>query len=142
MSKRTQPRIKQIRQKSSSGYLTGIPLGADGLLVDMLSGLDLEEELRLGGNHYVEIVDTEVNEQVTTTIKEWYFTQPKGENTIAQMKEANKIPYSAQIVITDDEITMSLYEGDITDNKVLHQKSIVIDEVSTSTTNISEEVDA
>lgn len=44
--------IKGSRQKvSASGYSDYIPFGADGKYIDMLSGLDLEKELKLGGNH-------------------------------------------------------------------------------------------
>lgn len=138
MSKITQPRIKQIRQKNSSGtYPTkGIPLGVDGLLVDMLSSLDLEEELRLGNDHYVEIQDNDD----TTVIKEWYFTEKKGNRTIAQMKSTGLITYSTQITITDQTIAMILYEGDISNNKRLHTKNITITENTTLTT-IDEGVD-
>jgi len=36
-------RIKGIREKNSSSYNSLIPFGTDGNLVDMASGLDLEE---------------------------------------------------------------------------------------------------
>ncbi len=42
-------RIKQLRTKTqSSTYTAPIPFGTDGSLVDMFSGLDLEEQIRLG----------------------------------------------------------------------------------------------
>ena len=64
-------RVKEIRQKNSSGsFDVGVPLGTDGILVDMLSGLDNEEELKLGGNHnsYIE----EVSDSVTRITETYY----------------------------------------------------------------------
>jgi hypothetical protein len=55
MSDKNLGRIKEIRQKTSSGYTTGIPIGSSGYLIDMLSSLDLEEELKLGNDHYVTV---------------------------------------------------------------------------------------
>lgn len=96
MSKITQPRVKQIRQKSSSGYLSGIPIGADGLYIDMSSGFDLEEELKLGGNHYVEILDSETS----TVIREWYYTEGQGNRTREEMSNLNLIAYSVETMIS------------------------------------------
>ncbi len=63
-------RIKGLRQKQSdSSYNSLIPFGTDGVLVDMLSGLDNEQEIKLGGNHTSVI--TEVN-ATTTSIVETY----------------------------------------------------------------------
>ena len=132
-------RIKQIRPKENGQFLNNIPIGTDGLLVDMLSGLDLEEQLRLGNDHYVEI--QEVDED-TTNIKEWYFTEKKGNRTIAQM--SSLITYSTQIIITDSNITITLYKGDLPAQKEtkipLHTKNIAITEDTTLTT-IDEGVD-
>lgn len=51
--------IKGSRQKNAtgSGYADYIPFGADGEYVDMLSGLNLERELKLGGDHLASIVE-------------------------------------------------------------------------------------
>lgn len=99
MSDKNLNRIKQIRQKSSSGnYLAGIPIGTDGLLVDMLSNLDLEEELRLGGNHYVEIQD----DDQATRIYEWYYTEPKQERTVEQMSQFTT--YSTYVLVNNQAI--------------------------------------
>lgn len=86
-------RIKQIRTRSGADFPTGIPIGTDGILVDMLSELDLEEEIRLGGNHYVDIVQTDT----ATEIKEWYFSEPRGTRTITEMSEY--VTYSALVSI-------------------------------------------
>lgn len=95
MSSISTGRIKQIKTRSNSDFSTGVPIGTDGILVDMLSELDLEEEIRLGGNHYVDIVQTDT----ATEIKEWYFSEPRGTRTIAEMSENNLITYSALVRI-------------------------------------------
>lgn len=61
-------RIKEIRQLQEHGYSDPIPLGSEGQYVDMKSNLDLEQELKLGGNHNVTIIE----EGNKTTIKEYY----------------------------------------------------------------------
>ena len=52
--------IKGSRQKITDGnpsnYGQYIPFGADGEYVDMLSGLNLERELKLGGDHLASII--------------------------------------------------------------------------------------
>lgn len=59
-----QQRIKGMREKTSSAvYAPLVPFGTDGKLVDMLSGLDLEEDLIIGGDHYSTI--NEVDEEAT-----------------------------------------------------------------------------
>ena len=88
-------RIKQIRQKTSSGYSSGIPIGADGFLIDMLSQLDLEEELKLGGNHYADIQETDTE----MTITEYYFSEARGQKSISDMAEQNLITYTVKIKI-------------------------------------------
>lgn len=137
-------RIKQIRKKTSNGYTTGIPIGTDGILVDMLSGLDLEEELKLGNNHYVQIKDLKetINEQqvTVTEIKEWYLKYPKGNNDISNLPNTNEILYSVKTRIIEDEISRTLYKGDINDNNSLHKDKIIITE--NNTTIINQEVDS
>ena len=90
-------RIKQIRTKNEAGFSTGVPIGTDGILVDMLSELDLEEEIKLGGNHYVEITQTDV----ATEIKEWYYSKVKGTKSKSEMSEY--VTYSASVVIASFE---------------------------------------
>lgn len=141
MSQIIQPRIKQIRQKdNNNGYSTPIPLGADGFLIDMLSGLDLEEELKLGSNHYVEIEEKEN----VTIIKEWYLTEPKTEEkSISDMAEEEKISYSVEIRITSNVFNLALYEGNLPGEeetkKPLHSKIIKIKE-NGSKVNINQQL--
>ena len=86
-------RIKQIRKRTGTKQYSSVPIGTDGILVDMLSELDLEEEIRLGGNHYVDVVQT----STATEIREWYFSEPRGTRTITQMSQY--VTYSALVSI-------------------------------------------
>ncbi len=63
-------RIKGLRKKSVDSFDNLIPFGTDGTLVDMLSGLDNEQELKLGGNH--SSVITEVSASETTIVETYY----------------------------------------------------------------------
>lgn len=48
--------IKGIRQKEgNNNYSNLVPIGAEGKHIDMNSELNLENELKLGNDHYVEI---------------------------------------------------------------------------------------
>lgn len=50
-------KVKGLRQKTANGYTDFIPFGTDSILVDMANGLDLEQELKIGGTHTSEIVE-------------------------------------------------------------------------------------
>lgn len=89
MSSKNQNRIKQIRQKNASGNYMNYPIGSQGTLIDMLSELDLEEELKIGGNHYVQVDN--VSDELTY-VREWYYNKPKSEN--------GTVLYSLQITIS------------------------------------------
>lgn len=157
MSSRSIERIKQIRKKEIGGFdsNSSIPFGTDGLLVDMLSGLDLEEELKLGNNHhYVEIEDIieQVNGEdiIVTQIKEYYLDIPKGDNTIEWLDNNNHILYSIFIRLTNTDINMTLYKGNINISNKLHEKTVSINETTsivgnnqetTSIIKINQEVD-
>lgn len=96
MSASNLKRIKEIRQKTgdSNNLFKSIPLGTNGLLVDMLSNLDLEEELKLGNDHYVFIDQNELS----LTITEYYTTSPRRNTPIEDMIEQGKVRF---IVITE-----------------------------------------
>lgn len=96
MSSSSLKRVKQIRKRSNNSFLDGIPIGTDGLLVDMISGLDLEEQLKLGGNHYVDIKQTDTQ----TEIREWYLTESKGNTPIEQI-ENSKVKFTCLTAITN-----------------------------------------
>ena len=95
MSSKYTERVKQIRRRENGDFSSSIPIGTQGLFVDMISTLDLEEQIRLGGNHYVDIVDTDA----TTEIKEWYFSEARGSRTLAQM--SNLVTFSTVVRIVN-----------------------------------------
>lgn len=80
--------IKGIRQKQSSeSYSSLVPIGSEGKYIEMNSNLNLENELKLGTDHFVivEEGEYEVPEQVETIIAqnritEYYTTEEKIEN--------------------------------------------------------------
>ena len=70
--------IKGTRQKASNNtYGQFFPFGTDGQYIDMASGLDLEKELKLGGDHLVSIQELEDNE---TFITEKYKKEEENQN--------------------------------------------------------------
>lgn len=95
MSSKYTERVKQIKRRENGNFSSSIPIGTQGLFVDMISTLDLEEQIRLGGNHYVDIVDTDT----TTEIKEWYFSEARGSRTLAQM--SNLVTFSTIVRIVN-----------------------------------------
>lgn len=111
-------RIKGIRQKTNGGvYSQLVPFGTDAILVDFLSGLDLQEELKIGGKHSTTI--TEESDSQTSIIEKYY-------------NDANPaiVTYTLQVTITQTNsttttIVMNLYEGDQT-TTILHSKTITI----------------
>ena len=133
MSLKSKKRIKQIRPKTSTGFGNAISLGVDGFLTDMVSGLDLEQELRIGGNHYVTITNT----AVATEIKEWFFTQPMGNNTLSQMRSSNKISYSVLIYIASAIDYYLVQQEDDENSKILWngEDDYIVDRVAVPSTN-------
>ena len=131
-------RIKQLRQKANGNYENKIPIGAEAQYIDMESGLDLEEELKLGSNHYVEI--SEANENYTL-IRQYYLDVPKGNSSLANLLQ--HIKYSVLTYITEEDITSYLFRGDITSlSDAIHVKKInFIDTPSLSLTTVDEELD-
>lgn len=146
MSSNQKERIKGLHVKiGSQSYSPLMPFGSDGQLIDMISSLDLEQELKLGGNHYVELEEDDDNDVLI--IKEWYYTQPKENKTRAEMSQfcthsvvisfientaataidvgqgdvlVDEQENGNLIVIEDDqiqsEINISLYKGDLEEN--------------------------
>ena len=111
--------IKGSRQKTATGYSDYIPFGADGKYIDMLSGLDLEKELKLGGDHSASITQ---NLQGNTVITQKY----ADEETIgAYYKVVTTIEEDANITT----ITSQLYWVDSQGNDTLkNTKTITIEE--------------
>lgn len=115
-------KIKGLRQKQTDGTFNSlVPFGTDGILVDMLSGLDSEEEFKIGGNHSSTIVE----ENGLTTIEEIYTDL---DSTILY-----KVISSIQDNNDDSTtITVQLKKG--TDETVVREKTITIPADSTSIT--------
>ena len=110
MSSANKGRIKQIRPRTNGNFNTSIPLGVDGLLTDMASNLDLEQELKIGGNHYIQMYESDTS----TIIEEWYFSQKMGSNTLDQMRSSNKVTYSVRVeIISYIEYHLQHDDGDI-----------------------------
>lgn len=120
-------RIKQVSKKTSSGFTNPIPFGTDGLLVDMLSGLDLEEELKLGNNHSATIIQYQNN---TTEIEEKY------------KNNEGSIEFSVLTLITEGNngttVNMKLFKGTI--NRDEQNNVIESNLLHTKITTISNEV--
>ncbi len=153
MSSISKGRIKQIRPRQQGSFpLSGIPIGTDGLLVDMISQLDLEEELRLGGNHYVDVDQKEDS----TIIKEWYFSQSLQESIIPSEENTNIdeiTTYSCQISLSEDDIiienslqntittiVIELYKGNF--KKKIHKKVIEIYEFQNGQVTVNQSLDS
>lgn len=109
-------RIKGLRQKNSQGTFNPlVPFGTDGIFVDMVSGLDNEQELKIGGNHSSTIVE---NQDGSTEITEIF-------------KDVNNsiITYTLVTAIIEQqdgstEITSTLKQGNT--ETVLRSKTITI----------------
>ena len=69
--------VKTILKKGSSSFDDGCPIGTEGKYVDMYSQLDLEEEIKIGGNKCT-VVQTKVITGTNTSytkISEFYATE-------------------------------------------------------------------
>lgn len=99
-------RVKGLHKKTTaSSFGPLVPIGTDGTLVDMLSGLDNEQELKLGGNHIAEISE----DGNSTTIIEQY----------CKNDAAKTIVYTVKTIVTDNidgstTITINIYNGNST----------------------------
>lgn len=108
MSSNKLERIKGLRaKKGPNNYDKFFPFGSSGQLIDMYSKLDLEEELRLGGNRYIEIKEQE--KQVT--IKEWYYLEPKGNRTKEYMRLHSLCGYSVKTTFQDYPVSTAIDVG-------------------------------
>jgi len=123
-------RVKSVRKKTSEGtFGSAIPFGTDGILVDMLSGLDNEQELKIGGNHVSSIEEDGNNTTITEVFKDLTNTN---------------ILYTLITVITEinntTTITMNLYSGEYEVGATpLRFKTITFSETAIDTT-ITEEL--
>ena len=151
MSSVNKKRIKGLRrytQNSETSFSSMIPFGVDGDLVDSFSGLDLEEELLIGGQ---KIISFEEN-QDQLIVKQKYYNQV-GECCYSKVSTITSAP-TYQLIHAEGEngeegqlgntvneeyfigdflgnlqlqIIISLYKGDIDDSQnstLLHTKNI------------------
>ena len=136
------PRLKGLHEKQPDlSFGDFLPFGTDGVLVDMLSGLDNEQEFKLGGNHSADISESDN----ITTITEYY--RKDDDNTHLGL---GTIVYTVVTRIEtildeespiDTEILVSLYEGTIQNppQEPLNTKTVIIPkEVSGSPLSITE----
>ena len=130
-------RIKGLRQKLSDGSFDSlVPFGTDGALVDMLSGLDNEIEMKLGGNHTATIIESIEQNEPTTTVIEKYIDK----------NDLQNIYYSLKTVITEHAdgsttIVSAIYPGDYTEDDAilpLNTKTITIPSNGTANFTIGE----
>lgn len=116
--------IKGSRQKNTTGgYADYIPFGADGEYVDMLSGLNLERELKLGGDHLTSIIE---QNGVTVITQKYADSESVGKyyKVITTISEG----------VTGTTITSELHWLDNTGTDVLkNTKTIVIADEDTGT---------
>lgn len=112
---------KGLRQKQANGSFGAfVPFGTDGTLVDMLSGLDNEIEMKLGGNHTSTIVESVVQDENVTIITERY-----------KDRTNNVIVYTVVTKITEHTdgsttIVSAIYSGSDTTLTPLNVKTITI----------------
>lgn len=105
--------VKGTKQKLGAGsYGSYIPFGIDGQYADMFSGLDLEQELKIGGPEQIQIVQNEdgsfdiiqniqtidasengyykltvnINEEATLITQKLYWVDAQGQNTLKRTK--------------------------------------------------------
>lgn len=129
-------RIKGLRQKQSTGIFADlVPFGTDGILVDMLSGLDNEQELKLGGNHTTTITETiNINNEPVTTITEFY-KDKTGTNIVYTV--VNEI---IEHINGSTTIIGTIYQGSDTTATALNIKTVTIPTMGDSSLTIEEEL--
>lgn len=150
MSSINKKRIKGLRrytQNSETPFSNMIPFGTDGDLVDIFSGLDLEEELLLGGRKTISFQEP----QDALIITEKYFdrennccyskvsnltsantyqviqaTEGEEEGVLGDVQEDQSTLIGDFLGRLELEITVYLYKGDVDedDSTLLHIKNI------------------
>lgn len=123
-------RMKGIREKTSSAmYAPLIPFGTDGKLVDMLSGLDLEEDLIIGGDHHTVITQSDES----TTISEIFTKQADIDAGTAK----NYYKIDTTLIENDDGSTTIdrklWYIGEASSIELVQRKLVTIAESDTET---------
>lgn len=155
-SRNTIERIKEVRQfhraDSIPPFSDPIPLGTDADLVDVYSGLDLEQELLLGGNKTTSLTFKQGTDgsKITLIIQKFYekeFLQTAIYTKKTYIKETPIIDLiegqNQNIVIGDTNfvignfrgtnniiVYMYLYDGDLKEGEedctLIHKKRIIV----------------
>lgn len=95
-------RVKGYRKKAETGYEAFIPFGSDGEFIDILSGLNLEEEMRLGGRRNVSFSENDN----TITVTETYYNADG-----TQIYRVVTTLSSGAITSGSGTVTVDLYTG-------------------------------
>ena len=112
-------RIKSVRQKiGNSEFDLPISLGADGKNIDMESGLDLEEEFKMGGLSNVDITEDQFG--ATIIIEKYYDKAGNLTGTVeSKIEDSEEQNEGDPISLTTIETTMT--KGD----KVFSKQTIL-----------------
>ena len=130
--------IKGTRQKTGNNtYGQFFPFGTDGQYIDMASGLDLEKELKLGGDHYVSVQElanneTKITENYTTINNNVDFYQV--ETSIKQTNQGTTLIKCQLYWVTDAS------SGDL--GRILKKKKEIQISENGNITEIKEEIKA
>lgn len=106
----TETKIKGLKIKGQGGLFGGFkPFGTDGLLVDMASSLDLEQELKLGGNHNTKIIQI-AEDKIALIIEKYYDNASPAETKYTVSTVINSNPTNEN---NQAEITTRIYVGPV-----------------------------
>lgn len=153
-------RTKGLRQKINGQYSTFVPFGTDGELVDMISDLNLEHELKIGPKHVANI--TAVTEDITDIVEfyatpqesrtpgtSFYTVKTRVDSTTWDPQDTDipdepiPIPGPGQEIIISNKIDARLYQTRVNDTDPISMTDVFLKrkhtEIWTTTTNADEE---
>ena len=118
-------RVKGYREKTGTAlYSNLIPFGTDGVFVDMNSGLNLEEDILIGGNHYTTIQESS---DTTTVINETFAKKEDVENEVAENYYVKNTLIDESTEDTVITIKLFLVKDSTVSPVLLREKVITID---------------
>ena len=152
-------RTKGLRQKINGQYSTFIPFGTDGELVDMLSELNLEHELKIGPKHVANI--TEESDTVTTIVEfyatpqeartpytSFYTVKTKVDSTTWNPSDTDipdepiPVPGPEEHIVISNKIDTQLYRSTVNDTDPITMTDVFLKrkhtEIWTTTTNLGD----
>lgn len=135
-------RITGIRRYNGSAYEDLVPFGVDGANVTMASLLNLEEDLKIGGDSSTTIeplYDLETGEEIGTTITSKYY-EMGNTNVVYSIVTQIVLEASTNTTTVDNVTTVTerttvtsvLYQGDL--SSVIKTKTTNIDTITTTET--------